>query len=144
MFLLLTILFIVVPALEIGLIIKVGQGLGFWPTLAIIFLTATIGAALAKSQGTQVLAKLKQGLGLGGELTTTIIEGFLIFAAGLTLLTPGFVTDAIGLGLLIGPIRKVVALKIEHSEWVQAKKDSVQIFNFQDSEPPPRDDVIDV
>ena len=144
MFLFLTILFIVVPALEIGLIIKVGQGLGFWPTLAVIFLTATLGAALAKSQGSEVMSRLKQGFGLGGELTTTIIEGVLIFAAGLTLLTPGFITDAVGLGLLIKPIRKMIALSIERSTWLQNKRDSIQIFNFDRSQTPPDEDVIDV
>lgn len=143
MFLILTGLFIIVPALEIMLIIKVGQGLGLWLTLSVIILTALCGAGLAKNQGRDVVARLRNGLGMQNAMVTTLLEGVLVFAAGLTLLTPGFITDATGLALLVPPIRQWIAKKIENSSWFEKKKQSINFVNFNQAQPP-HDDVIDI
>ena len=106
---LLMLLFIVVPMVEIGLFIQVGGLLGLWPTIAIVFLTAVIGASLVRSQGIATLTSVQNKLQQGEMPTQEIIEGMLLAVAGVLLLTPGFMTDALGLVLLLPPSRAKVA-----------------------------------
>ena len=149
----LAILFLVVPAIEIMVIIEVGAVLGTWATLAVIALTAIAGAALAKSQGLTVLRSLTDAVAGGGQgAGTAIVEGVLILAAGITLLTPGFITDAIGLSLLLPPVRSALARRLA-SHWKLATLSTVagaNVFNVeqnysdQDEDEPPPPGVIDV
>lgn len=97
---LLMLLFIVVPIVEIGLFIQVGGWLGLWPTIIIVFLTAVIGASLVRSQGIATLASVQKKLQQGEMPTQQIVEGVLLAVAGVLLLTPGFMTDALGMLLL--------------------------------------------
>ncbi|MCP4445442.1 MAG: FxsA family protein [Myxococcales bacterium] len=106
---LLALLFLIVPALEIYVIIEVGGRLGTLATLVVIAVTAVVGAALAKSQGLAVLTRLQNSTASGEGAGTAIVEGVLVLVAGVTLLAPGFVTDAVGLALLIPPIRSAIA-----------------------------------
>lgn len=105
----LALLFLIVPAVEIYVIIEVGGLLGTWATLLVIGVTAMVGAALAKSQGTAVLTRLQTSMANGEGTGTAIVEGVLVLAAGVTLLAPGFITDAVGLALLVPPIRAAIA-----------------------------------
>ncbi len=105
----LALLFLIIPALEIYVIIEVGGLLGTWATLAVIGVTAILGASLAKSQGVAVLTRLKDSMTSGEGTATAMVEGVLILVAGVTLLAPGFITDAVGLALLIPPIRGAIA-----------------------------------
>lgn len=149
----LAMLFLVVPALEIIVIIKVGSLLGTWATLAVIALTAIVGAALAKNQGLAVLRRLNDAVASGGQgAGTTIVEGVLLLAAGVTLLAPGFITDAIGLALLVPPVRAAVAGRLA-SHWKLATLATVagnNVFNVdpnhvdRDEKDPPPPGVIDV
>ncbi len=145
---LLAILFLVVPAVEIYVILKVGALLGVWATLAVIAFTAFAGAALAKRQGLAVLRTLSAAVAQGQGAGTAVVEGVLLLAAGVTLLAPGFITDAIGLGLLLPPVRRSLAKKLaEH--WKLSTMAAVgefnhaQPFDSNQQEPPPPG-VIDV
>lgn len=148
---LLATLFLVIPATEIYLIIKVGGWMGPWPTLGIVALTAVVGAALTKSQGMAVLNRLRESMAGSGDPGAAITEGVLVLAAGITLLAPGFITDAIGLALLIAPIRAVVASKLSgRIQMANVAPPSVSDFGApqrhyedDDSDPPPPG-VIDV
>ncbi len=106
---LLALLFLVIPAVEIYVILKVGALLGAGPTFVVIAVTAVVGAALAKSQGTAVLRQLQASMAAGEGTAAAIIEGVLVLVAGVTLLAPGFITDAVGLALLLPPVRQVIA-----------------------------------
>ena len=105
-------LFLIIPAVEIYVIIEVGGLLGTWATLAVIGVTAIVGASLAKSQGMAVLTQLQGSMASGQGTGTAIVEGALVLVAGVTLLAPGFITDAIGLALLIPPIRSAIARRL--------------------------------
>jgi UPF0716 protein FxsA len=105
----LALLFLVIPATEIYVILKVGAFLGAGATLAVIAVTAIVGAALAKSQGVAVLKQMNDSINQGQGVGTAIVEGALVLAAGVTLLAPGFLTDAIGLLLLVPPVRSALA-----------------------------------
>lgn len=98
--------FIAVPLIEIALFIKVGGWLTLWPTLAIVILTALLGTALVSHQGRGVLEDLRRSLDDLRDPSQPLVHGAMILLAGALLLTPGFMTDAIGLALLVPAIRE--------------------------------------
>jgi UPF0716 protein FxsA len=86
--------------------VGIGQLIGFWPTVALIVLTGTLGAILAKIAGfsivSQIIGDLKNGILPGRKM----VEGILILIAGVMLITPGILTDIAGL-LLLFPVTRV-------------------------------------
>lgn len=108
MVLVLFLLFVVLPITELALLILIGQWLGLVPTVALVFLTGAIGAALARWQGLQVYRKLREELAAGRMPGGTMFEGVLILVAGAVLITPGVLTDLFGFALLIPPFRKLM------------------------------------
>lgn len=117
MFRLLLLLIIVVPALEIALLILSGKTIGVWQTIVLIILTGILGAWLAKKEGLQAI-RLAQIQTQQGQLPSgVILDGICILVGGIVLLTPGFITDAIGFFLLIPQTRtiaKAFLLKLFH------------------------------
>ena len=101
MFRWLLLLIIVLPALEIGLFIWVGGQIGPWWVVALIILTGIIGAALAKRQGLETLYRAQQSMSQGIFPEEQIFDGVCILVGAVLLLSPGFITDAIGLMLLL-------------------------------------------
>lgn len=104
----LLIAFITVPILEIALFLQVGGLIGFWPTIAIVILTALLGTWLVRSQGRQALRNLQRSLNELRDPSLPLAEGAMILIAGVLLLTPGFFTDACGFALLVPGIRQAV------------------------------------
>lgn len=101
--------FFVTPIVEMYLLIEVAGYINTLPTIALVMLTAVIGVALLKRQG---VATLTRGLSRaeGGELPgQEIAEGLLLAVAGALLITPGFITDAVGFTLLFPPSRMAIA-----------------------------------
>ncbi|MCV6068867.1 FxsA family protein, partial [Escherichia coli] len=97
MFPILLLAFIFVPIIEIGLFIQVGGFLGLWPTIALVLITAFVGASLVRSQGIQTLMSVQGRLEQGEIPAQQIFEGVMLAVAGVLLLTPGFMTDALGM-----------------------------------------------
>ncbi|OLO40271.1 membrane protein FxsA [Alkalihalophilus pseudofirmus] len=115
MFRLLLLLIIVVPALEIAVLILSGNYLGIWPTIFLIILTGVLGAWLAKKEGLQTLRLAQLQMQQGQLPNGVILDGICILVGGVVLLTPGFITDAIGFYLLIPYTRasaKALLMKI--------------------------------
>lgn len=109
MFPILLLLFIFVPIIEIGLFIQVGGILGLWPTIALVLLTAFVGASLVRSQGLQTLLSVQNRLQQGELPAQQIFEGVMLAVAGVLLLTPGFMTDTLGMLVLLPAPRAVIA-----------------------------------
>ncbi|MBD8068951.1 FxsA family protein [Bacillus sp. PS06] len=101
-------LIIIVPAIEIGLLVLSGNIIGVWPTVLIIISTGVLGAWLAKKQGLEALRKFQHQMSYGQMPSDIIIDGLCILVGGVVLLTPGFVTDLIGLLLLLPATRNVI------------------------------------
>ncbi|MFQ5915734.1 MAG: FxsA family protein [Nitrospinota bacterium] len=99
-------LFAVIPLLELAILIRVGQEIGVFNTIAIVVVTATAGAWLAKTQGLGVLRRIREGIEAGVPPSTELIDGAFILVGGALLLTPGLVTDAAGFLCLIPVTRK--------------------------------------
>lgn len=109
MFPILLLLFIFVPIIEIGLFIQVGGFLGLWPTIALVLITAFVGASLVRSQGLQTLMSVQNRLNQGELPAQQIFEGVMLAVAGVLLLTPGFMTDALGMLVLLPAPRAAIA-----------------------------------
>ncbi|CAH1532146.1 protein FxsA [Vibrio jasicida] len=109
MFPILLLAFIFVPIIEIGLFIQVGGFLGLWPTIALVLITAFVGASLVRSQGLQTLMSVQGRLEQGELPAQQIFEGVMLAVAGVLLLTPGFMTDALGMLVLLPAPRAAIA-----------------------------------
>lgn len=112
MFPILLVLFIVVPIIEIGLFIQVGGFLGLWPTIALVIVTAFVGASLVRSQGIQTLMSVQSKMQQGELPAQQILEGVMLAVAGVLLLTPGFMTDALGMLVLLPAPRAMIAKQL--------------------------------
>ena len=108
MALFLFLLFIVLPVAELYVIIQVGQWIGVLPTLALMMLSALVGAALARSQGRQVWRRFNEMMRAGRVPGREVFDGAMIVFGGALLLSPGFITDALGILLLLPPSRAAI------------------------------------
>ena len=108
MFRFLVIAFIIVPIIEIYLIVQVGAAIGGWETLGLLVLDSVVGAWLVRREGFSILARVQTTLGRGELPTNDLVEGLLVLFAGALMLTPGFLTDALGFVLLLPPTRAMV------------------------------------
>ena len=106
MFRRLILLFIVVPIAELVLLIQLGRWVGLWPTLALIVVTGTLGAALASREGLRAWHAFQLDLAQGRLPGRAILDGLSIFAGGALLLTPGLMTDLLGFALVTRPTRR--------------------------------------
>lgn len=101
MFAKLLVLFILLPLAEIYLLIQVGSYLGAFHTVVLVVLTAAVGASLARLEGLRTLGRIQSQLAHGQMPAEEWVDALLIFMAGALLLAPGFITDTLGLYLLI-------------------------------------------
>lgn len=108
---LLLLLFVTVPIAEIYLMLEIGGAIGVIPTVGLVVFTAVAGAALVRAQGFSTIALVRRSLEAGEVPAAAIIEGILLLVAGALLLTPGFLTDAVGFGCLIPPLRRAFAVR---------------------------------
>jgi len=100
--------FIVVPIVELYVIIQVGSAIGGWETIGLLVLDSIVGAWLVRREGFSILAKVQASLANGELPTNALIDGLLVLVAGALMLTPGFLTDGLGLVLLLPPTRAIV------------------------------------
>lgn len=109
MFLWLLLAFTAVPILEVWLLVRIGGWLGAGPTIVLVIITGTVGAALARHQGVVVIRDLQKALSEQRMPHLEILSGVLVFGGGLMLLTPGVLTDLVGLLLMVAPLRRLAA-----------------------------------
>jgi len=109
MWIALFLIFVAVPLLELALLIKLGQLIGLWPTIAIVIATAVWGTAILHHQGFAALRRAADSLNQGKPPVEPVVDGFMLMLAGILLVAPGLITDLAGLLLLIPPLRKAVA-----------------------------------
>lgn len=113
--LLLFIILVGVPIAEIALFITVGEQIGALPTILIIIATAVLGTALLRRQGAAAVRHLRADLDAGRVPAAAIGQAVTIAIAGLLLLTPGFMTDAVGFALFIPAVRRFLWRQISSS-----------------------------
>lgn len=105
MFAALALLFILVPFVELYFLIQVGQVIGALWTIVLVMIISFIGSWLVKREGLATLRRAQEQVRMGRVPGTELVDGVLILFAGALLLTPGFITDIVGVALLIPPAR---------------------------------------
>ena len=109
MFVLVITAIVVVPIAELWVILRVGGEIGILPTIASLVVISALGTALVKREGIKVWRELTGAIARGEEPSRQIVHGACLLAAGVFLLSPGFVSDILGIVLLLPPVRSLVA-----------------------------------
>ncbi len=102
-------LFVSVPLVELALLFKVAEWIGWWETFWLVVLTGVLGSVLTRQEGARTFRRIHYELQAGRLPALEIVGGFLVFAAGLLLLTPGILTDVLGFAILIPGLRRKLA-----------------------------------
>lgn len=98
-------MFILIPAVEFGLLIEIGRRIGTLETLLLVLGTGLVGAYLARLEGFRILSQVRRELESGHVPAERLFDGLLVLVAAIALITPGLLTDVAGLLLLLPPTR---------------------------------------
>jgi UPF0716 protein FxsA len=101
-------LFTLVPLVEVVILVQIGQATVWWVPILLVVATGILGAGLARWQGWRAMERIREDTRAGRMPASAIIDGVLIFIAGLLLVTPGVLTDLVGIALLVPPLRALV------------------------------------
>ncbi len=123
------ILFIIIPVVEMWVLIQVGSQIGALPTIALVLLTAMVGLALLRQQGLATMIKANQRAAAGQIPLKEMVEGIFLAVGGALLLTPGFITDALGLCCLIPGLRHLLIGRLLKP--IIAKAASGKFYQYQ-------------
>lgn len=130
MFGLLVFLFTVIPAVEIFLLFKIGAQIGGLNTFMVVIVTGVLGAALAKSQGLSILMQIQEKSARGELPGDQIIQGLMVFAGGILLITPGFMTDIVGFSLVLPGTRHLLSSFVKGAVEKGMKNGNFQFQSF--------------
>jgi UPF0716 protein FxsA len=108
MLLLLILIFIALPIAELYVIIQVGEAIGALPTIGILIVDSIVGSLLLRTQGRGAWRRFRAALAEGRVPAREVLDGALVIFGGAFLITPGFITDVVGVGLLLPPTRALV------------------------------------
>jgi len=104
----LVVLFLLVPLAELFVIIQVGQAFGALNTIALLIIISAVGAWLVKREGMSVWRRFQRQVESGAVPGLEIADGVMILFAGALLMSPGFLTDLLGIALLLPPVRAML------------------------------------
>jgi UPF0716 protein FxsA len=123
-------LFLVVPIVELVLLVWLGGQIGFWPTAGLIALTALAGTWLAQREGLSVWQRFQARVASGGMPGRELTDGLIILVSGAFLLTPGVLTDVVGLLGLLPPTRALIRRELTRRAQRGIANGSVRMFSF--------------
>ncbi len=109
----LLLLFTIVPLVELALLLNLAKVVGWQYTVALVLATGVLGAWLARWQGLQCWRRLHQQLAAGQLPADSLLDGLMILLAGVLLVTPGVLTDAVGFTLLLPPFRALFRRRLK-------------------------------
>jgi len=136
-------LFIGLPAIELALLIEIGQRIGTLETLLLIVVTGVVGASMARSQGLRVIRNVQQQLARGEMPADSLVDGLMILVASALLVTPGILTDAFGFLCLVPVFRTLVKRDVIRRFERAARENRIQVdalhFGGGIHREPPRD-----
>jgi UPF0716 protein FxsA len=129
-------IFAVMTLLEIYVLMTVGDVIGNWQTVLLVIMTALIGSTLLRQQGWSTMAKAQQSIAEGKTPAFEMLEGVVILVSGVLLITPGFITDSLGLlGLMPWSRRYFINHILEkNAERVFSQRNSVFIHRTKNQE----------
>ena len=130
--------FVALPLAEIVLLVKAGETIGFWPTIALLVAAAVLGLAVIRARGATMVGRVFGAMGDGRLPFEPMLDSYAVIVAGLLLIMPGFLSDAIGLLLLIPPVRHALLRRT-----VPAAMRQRRVITPRGSPQAPRPTVID-
>jgi UPF0716 protein FxsA len=130
MFLKLFLAFALVPLFELYLLIKIGHHIGALNTILVVISTGLLGASLARVQGIKTMIRVRDSLNRGKLPAEELLDAFLIFVAGIVLLTPGFITDVAGVALLVPNTRAWFKDRLRRRlrQWIEENRADIVIM----------------
>ncbi len=140
-------IFVLIPFAEIMVFIAVSDKIGLGMALFMALFTAILGGFVVKYQGIQTMIQAQKSLQHGELPSKELFDGLCLVAAGATLITPGFMTDAIGFSLLIPSVRNALRKKLSESARFQTTGFNTEYTEFHDNKSfhkPADPNVIDV
>lgn len=102
-------IFVALPLIELAVLIKTGQVIGFWATMGIVVGTGLLGAHVLMRQSWTTMRRMQEAVAKGQPPVAPVVDGAFLVVAGALLITPGLISDAIAILLLIPPVRRLVA-----------------------------------
>jgi len=134
MWLVLLLLFTLIPIVELSLLLRLGAAFGIGPTLVLVIGTGLAGAHLTRREGARSWRAVQEQLAAGKLPTEELLGGLFVLIAGILLVTPGVLTDVAGLLLLVRPTRRALIGRVR--AWLGSR---VQVQSLGDAEPPDED-----
>lgn len=131
-------LFTIVPFVELYLLLRLGDAIGFWPTVGMVLVTALIGASLARREGLKALSEWQTTLAQGRMPAEGLLGGVLILIGGALLVAPGVLTDLAGLALLFPPTRRIVATQVRKRLEKNVQSGRIRFTTYGGVPNPPR------
>jgi UPF0716 protein FxsA len=128
-------LFIVLPLAELYVILKVGDAIGAVWTILLLAADSVLGSVLLRTQGRSVWRRFNNALAEGKMPHREVIDGVLVIFGGAFLITPGFITDIVGLLLLLPPTRSLIRSQVVRRLGRRVTGDAANRFGRR----PPRD-----
>ncbi|MCC7402841.1 MAG: FxsA family protein [Bdellovibrionales bacterium] len=145
--------FTVMPLIELYFLIRVGQVIGAWNTVAALLLMGIIGGTIVRNQGQAIWRQVNEKLARGEMPADSLFHGFLVFVGGLLMITPGFVTDLMGLLLVLPGPRHLLLKAMKHEMAKRVARGQVRFYTNSSQRvdftsgptgPRPTRDVIDL
>lgn len=130
MFLRLFLLFTLVPAIELYLIIKVGQSIGALNTILIIIITGVLGAYYARQQGFRVVSNIQWKVQQGQVPGDDLVNGAMLLVGGALLITPGFITDFAGFSLIFPPTREAIKVVVKRQIERKIREGEIRVNRY--------------
>jgi UPF0716 protein FxsA len=138
---LLLVLLLLLPVVELVVLIQVAGEIGFLDTVGLLVVVSLVGAWLAKRAGAGAIRRIQRATAAGQTPDREVVDGALILLAGVLLILPGFVSDAMGIALLIPPVRAAVRTLVVRR---LARRQRVVIVGGRSRATAPQPDVWDV
>jgi UPF0716 protein FxsA len=135
------VLFTALPLVDLWVLLQIGRALGLWSTIALVVATGMAGAWLARTEGARVIRGWRRAMTEGRLPEEGVLSGALVLAGGLLLVTPGVISDVLGLALLFPPSRRLAAAALRR--WLRRQLEAGRIHVVSRGFPPP-DEPIDV
>jgi UPF0716 protein FxsA len=130
-------LFTAVPLLDLWLLLAIGDVIGFWPTVGLVLLTGFAGATLARIEGLRVLGAWRAALAAGRLPEEGVLSGVLVLVGAVLLVTPGVLTDVVGLALLVPASRRLAARGLRAWLARQIRSGHVRVMSARGGGPRP-------
>ena len=130
MFFRLFLLFTIVPAVELYLIIRVGQSIGAANTILIIIITGILGAYYARQQGFRVVSNIQWKMNQGQVPGDDLVNGAMLLVGGALLITPGFITDFAGFSLIFPPTREAIKVAVKRQIEKKMREGGIRVHRY--------------